>query len=58
MAGVPPKAEGPLEGIMIDIDSLKSEYHKAMGWDSATGIPAEATLERLGLKKLIETYGK
>jgi len=58
MAGVPPKTEGPLEGITIDIESLKSEYYKAMGWDPNAGVPTEATLERLGLKKLVETYGK
>jgi len=26
-----------------------------MGWDPETGYPTEATLERLGLKKLPET---
>jgi aldehyde:ferredoxin oxidoreductase len=29
-----------------------------MGWDPETGYPTEATLERLGLKELTETYGK
>jgi aldehyde:ferredoxin oxidoreductase len=58
MAGVPPKTEGPLEGITIDIDSLKSEYYEAMGWDAHEGFPTDATVERLGLKELIATHGK
>lgn len=58
MAGVPPKSEGPLAGITIDIDSLASEYRRAMGWDPDTGYPTEATLERLGLKEFTETYRK
>jgi aldehyde:ferredoxin oxidoreductase len=56
MAGVPPKSDGPLAGITIDIDTLGSEYRKAMGWDPDTGDPTEATLRRLGLKELAETY--
>ncbi|KPJ51461.1 MAG: hypothetical protein AMJ37_04795 [Dehalococcoidia bacterium DG_18] len=58
MAGVPPKSDGPLAGITIDIDSLASEYRKAMGWDPDSGHPTEATLERLGLKEFTETYRK
>ena len=57
MAGIPPKSEGPLAGITIDIDTLSSEYYKGMGWDPETGNPSEASLERLGLKELTETYG-
>jgi aldehyde:ferredoxin oxidoreductase len=58
MAGIPPKSEGPLAGITLDMDTLSSEYFKAMGWDPDTGNPTKATLERLGLKGLTETYGK
>ena len=54
MAGIPPKAEGPLEGVTIDIDSLSHEYNKAMGWDPDSGYPTDETVERLGLKKLME----
>jgi len=55
MAGIPPKSEGPLEGITIDVESLRSEYYKAQGWDPETGYPSDATLERLGLKEITET---
>ena len=54
MAGIPPKSEGPLSGITIDIDSLRSEYYKAMGWDPGTGYPSGTTLEQLGIKELTE----
>jgi aldehyde:ferredoxin oxidoreductase len=57
MAGLPPKDEGPVAGVTIDVDSLAYEYSKAMGWDPDTRRPTDATLERLGLKGLIEKYG-
>ena len=58
MAGIPPKVEGPLAGITIDIDSLAFEYRRAMGWHPESGYPTNSTLERLGLKELIKKYGK
>ncbi len=56
MAGIPPKSEGPLAGVTIDIDSLAYEYRKAMGWDPETGHPTEDTLERLGLQELVKKH--
>jgi aldehyde:ferredoxin oxidoreductase len=53
MLGIPPKTDGPLAGITIDMDTLAVEFRKAMGWDPQTGKPTDATLERLGLKDLI-----
>jgi aldehyde:ferredoxin oxidoreductase len=58
LVGIPPKSEGPLTGITIDIDSLVSEYYKAMGWDAASGYPIDSTLEQLGLKDLIHKYAR
>ena len=57
MAGQPPKGEGPVAGVTVDIDSLAYEYSKAMGWDPDTRHPTNDTLERLGLKKLVEEHG-
>lgn len=57
MRGVPPKAEGPLAGVTIDIDRLANEHRKAMGYNPDTGHPTDATLKRLGLKELVEKYG-
>jgi aldehyde:ferredoxin oxidoreductase len=58
MAGIPPKSKGPLSGITIDIDTLASEYYKAMGWDPNTGYPSEPILKRLALDELIEKHWK
>jgi aldehyde:ferredoxin oxidoreductase len=58
MVGIPPKSDGPLADITIDMDTLAAEYRKAMGWDPETGRPTDATLERLGLKTLTEGYLK
>ena len=57
LAGLPPKDEGPLAGITIDIDSLSNEYRKAMAWDPHSGVPTDATMEKLGLRALIEKHG-
>lgn len=53
MTGIPPKNEGPVSGITIDVDSLTKEYRKAMEWDPDTGYPTEAVVKRLGLQSLI-----
>ena len=53
MAGSPPKEDGPLAGVTIDIDTLISEYCKAMGWDPQTRKPTRETLEKLGLTDLV-----
>jgi aldehyde:ferredoxin oxidoreductase len=57
MIGTPPKEEGPLKGVTIDIDNLTQEYHKAMGWDAETGVPTPETLKKLGLEDLVAEHG-
>jgi aldehyde:ferredoxin oxidoreductase len=57
LVGLPPKDEGPLAGITIDIASLSREYWKAMGWEPETGIPTEDTIERLSLAELVREHG-
>lgn len=56
MAGIPPKSEGPMKDITIDIDALAGEYRKAMGWNPDSGYPAEDTLAKLGLTELAKKY--
>jgi aldehyde:ferredoxin oxidoreductase len=58
MVGTPPKSEGPLAGVSIDIETLASEYRKAMGWNPETGDPTDDTLKRLGLIPLFQDYWK
>jgi aldehyde:ferredoxin oxidoreductase len=57
MAGRPPQSEGPLAGVSLDVDSLAREYRQAMGWDPQSGIPANSTLENLGLATLVRAHG-
>lgn len=58
LAGIPPKSEGPLQGITIDIDTLAGDYRRAMGWHPGTGMPTETCLSELGLKELAASYLK
>jgi len=58
MTGQPPKEEGPLAGVTIDIDTLVSEYCKAMGWDPEIRRPTSETLEKLGLTNLVGEHGE
>jgi len=57
MTGRPPQSEGPLAGVTIDVDSLARDYRRAMGWDVETGVPAQETLEKLGLVELVSRCG-
>lgn len=48
-------ADSPLPGQVIDERRLTEElerYYRLRGWDSATGLPTEATLRRLGMDDL------
>jgi aldehyde:ferredoxin oxidoreductase len=47
--GVPPLEAGPTRGVTVDNDTQLRDYYEAVGWDPETGVPARATLERLGL---------
>ncbi len=47
--GEPSLKEGPMSNITIDVDTMVSEYYKAMDWDPKTGKPSQKKLEELGL---------
>lgn len=47
--GIPPLKEGPIEGNTVDIETMKKEYFKEMGWDMKTGKPSEDRLRKLEL---------
>jgi aldehyde:ferredoxin oxidoreductase len=48
--------EGPAQGknIMGKWDSMVKNYYEIMGWDPETGKPLPETLEKLGLREVIE----
>lgn len=50
-------AGGKTDGITIDmaeVERAKDWYYAMAGWDVATGVPTEQTLERLGLAWILE----
>lgn len=50
-----PLPEGPAAGQKLEgeFETMVTEFYHACGWDQDAGIPTEATIERLGLKKYI-----
>ncbi|OGP56971.1 MAG: hypothetical protein A2V65_09000 [Deltaproteobacteria bacterium RBG_13_49_15] len=52
--GKPPLDKGPLKGITVASDPLVKEFFEVMGWDPATGGPAEKTLKDLGIDDLVK----
>jgi aldehyde:ferredoxin oxidoreductase len=49
--GSPPLVEGPVRGVTLDVETMVQDYFRAMGYDEATGIPADELLEALGLSE-------
>jgi len=47
-----PLPSGPAKGHVVELDELRSEYYKLMGWDEK-GVPTEETLVRLGLREIL-----
>lgn len=47
-----PLPSGPAKGQVVELDELRSEYYKLMGWDER-GTPTEEILVRLGLKQIL-----
>ncbi|RLD99832.1 MAG: aldehyde ferredoxin oxidoreductase, partial [Bacteroidetes bacterium] len=47
--GETPLASGPLKGVTIDIQSLREEFFKVVGWDMATGGPTPDKMKKLGI---------
>jgi aldehyde:ferredoxin oxidoreductase len=46
---------GPFDGARLDRDKFRSmleDYYRLRGWDPATGIPAQQTLQELGLAEI------
>jgi len=52
--GNPPLQEGPTAGRTVDVDAQVEDYLDAMGWDTRSGVPTQATLLALGLDFVAE----
>ena len=53
MRGEPPLSAGPLRGKTFPLEKMVELHWEAMGWDGQTGVPAEATLVKLGLDDIV-----
>ena len=42
-------AAGPLKGATVDMEALKKEFFKTVGWDLATGDPTVEKMTELGI---------
>ena len=47
--GEKPLSGGPLKGITLDMESMRGEFFKTVGWDSATGGPTKEKMKELGI---------
>ncbi len=47
---------GPLKGIKVPLEQLKTDYYRAMHWNPQTGHLSRARAEALGLSSLLDGY--
>ncbi|MBI3016048.1 MAG: aldehyde ferredoxin oxidoreductase family protein [Candidatus Tectomicrobia bacterium] len=47
--------DGPSAGEVINLEPLKDDFYRAMGWDLETGKPAAGTLRKFGLDQVART---
>ena len=52
--GHPPLEEGPMAGVTVDVDKLRSAYLETMDWDPSTAAPSRKRLEALDLADLVD----
>ncbi|MFB6291197.1 MAG: aldehyde ferredoxin oxidoreductase family protein [Candidatus Bipolaricaulia bacterium] len=50
-----PVKEGPVEGAIVNLESMLDEFYSQMGW-SGEGVPEEKKLEDLGLLDLVREH--
>lgn len=54
MAGKPPLTTGPLKGVTLQNEEMVKYHWEGFGWDRATGIPLQKTLEDLEIPRLLD----
>ncbi|MEE8422751.1 MAG: aldehyde ferredoxin oxidoreductase family protein [Dehalococcoidia bacterium] len=55
--GDPPQTDGPLEGVTVDVDTMRKEWFEEAGWDPETSVPSREKLESLGLADVADALG-
>ena len=51
--GRPPLEKGPLRGVSLDMEAMKQDYFRAMGYDE-NGVPTRELLDSLGLTRVAD----
>ena len=49
--GAIPLSGGPLKGVTVDMETIRREFFKTVGWDIATGGPTNEKLKELGIEQ-------
>jgi len=57
LTGHPPFSEGPVAGVTVDADTVRSAWLEVMGWDSVTCRPTDEKLAELGLTEAAQRLG-
>ncbi|MFO7665852.1 MAG: aldehyde ferredoxin oxidoreductase family protein [Desulfobacterales bacterium] len=47
--GVTPLSGGPLKGVTVDMETIRREFFKTVGWDITTGEPTAEKMRELGI---------
>lgn len=48
--GETPLLRGPLKGVTVDMEAIRAEFFKTVGWDSTTGGPTAEKMKELGIE--------
>jgi len=48
--GKPPQDKGPAAGVTVDLEGMRQEFYRALGWDADTGVPTPECLKSLGIE--------
>ncbi|MFP4474412.1 MAG: aldehyde ferredoxin oxidoreductase family protein [Desulfatibacillaceae bacterium] len=58
MTGRPPQKSGPLKGVTLDTDTMVRTFYEALHWDTETGLPSRAHMEKLGMADVLDDLEK
>jgi aldehyde:ferredoxin oxidoreductase len=56
-SGAEPLTSGPMKGVTLDMNRLREDFLRGMGWDPQTAKPTKAALEELGLADVAAEIG-
>lgn len=54
--GEPPLEHGSTAGVTLQMENVRKDYYKELGWDVETGMPSDAALTDLGALEFCKAY--